>query len=72
MSELKHTQGPWVAERLPSCLNNIGATHQVVAQIGNDIGTIALIRWIGKGETDANTTAIAPELLEALEAMIGD
>ena len=65
-----HTPGPWQMEVVPGAFNIDGATHQVIAQSGADVGTVAICGWFANADADARLIAAAPELLVALQDML--
>jgi hypothetical protein len=59
-------------EVVPGAFNIDGATHQVIAQSGADVGTVAICGWFANADADARLIAAAPELLVALKAIADD
>lgn len=64
MTQAQHTPGPWAICTLPGAVPEYGVYSEVSAS-GCDL---ALVRFRGDGETEANAALIAaaPAMLEAL------
>lgn len=67
MTEKKtHTKGPWVARE--SGGRGEWAIRREAAEIAGDVATVH--RWNGLESANAHIIAAAPDLLEALEALL--
>ena len=69
MKEMKHTPGPWVCQ---TQANGSSIRHPVIL---SDDGAVATAQWCDntqKTNANARLIAAAPELLEALNAVLRD
>lgn len=73
MEEMKHTPGPWIArtDTYPIMVESKTETHPVWNEIGEKEGDAqAFVCNTGSNTANARLIAAAPELLEALQAML--
>ena len=71
-NEIKHTPGPW--QRISSTINRIDiVTCDKDDQPNGRVASIHRVAWCNEGEENANARLIAaaPQLLEALEDVLG-
>ena len=68
---LRHTPGPWTAITIDQSKANVRANQDSVATVHLSLGSPVLMDRAGEGSANARLVAAAPELVEALQRIVG-